>query len=252
MKPETCGEVEEVQECHENYQAGCTESDKPRYDAYLNFLNNRTPRPTVKPKKILTRQDFKRLDDTMPDDLKLGHNAEHPQELAALGQGTIHGLVGFLYIAFPSGVESTNCQLSGEGNVDYHIHIGFDPAAAKRLREGWRPNQAEKHELQQQSIIVEMTPHYRLWHQPDWSNDLLAKVIGRQVKVVGQLLADNEHARAKDSCAHPNADKDKCWRASIWELHPVTEFFVCGPNAGSTCDAASPNWVKLKKVTQQF
>jgi len=152
-------------------------------------------------------------------------------------------------ISLPSGVESTNCQLKGDGNVDFHIHIGFDAAAAKRLREGWTPNKDEKHGLQQQSVIVEMTPHYRLWEQPDWSIDTVTKVIGRQVKVVGQLVADNEHARAKDSCAHPNADKKNCWRASIWELHPVTEFYICGPNSDSTCAADSTNWVKLKDVT---
>jgi len=144
LTPETCGDIESVEQCHEDYQTGCTESEKPRYDAFLNFLKNRVPKPTVKPKKILSRQDFKRLDDTMPDDLKPGHNAEHAEELAALGQGSIYGLVGYLYIAFPSGVESTNCQLSGEENVDYHIHIGFDTTAAKRLREGWRPDPAER------------------------------------------------------------------------------------------------------------
>jgi hypothetical protein len=44
------------------------------------------------------------------------------------------------------------------------------------------------------------------------------------VKVVGQLLADTEHAIAKDNCVHPKAKKDTCWRAAIWEIHPVIEF----------------------------
>jgi hypothetical protein len=191
----------------------------------------------------------------MPESLKPGHNAEFAEELASLGQGAVYGVVGYLYLAFPSGVESTNCQLKDDSddhaNVDYHIHIGFDSAMAKRLRDGWKPSEgAEKRGLQQTSIIVEMTPHYRLWHQPDWSIPLLSSVIGRQVKVVGQLLADNEHAKAKDSCAHPNAVKSKCWRASIWELHPVTEFYVCGPNKDSTCPQTSPNWVRLKDLAQ--
>ena len=132
--------------------------------------------------------------------------------------------------------------------MDYHIHIGFDSETAKRLRGGWQPSDDEKHRLQQESAIVEMTPHYRIWHQPNWSIELVTGVIGRQVKIVGQLLADNEHAKAKDSCAHPNADKNKCWRMSIWELHPVTEFYVCGPGEDSTCAPTSPNWVKLKDL----
>src|SRR2546422_8763513 len=55
VKPETCDQVTNVEQCHEDYAAGCTKSEKPRYDAYLNFLKNRTPLPTAKPKKLLTR-----------------------------------------------------------------------------------------------------------------------------------------------------------------------------------------------------
>ena len=47
VKPETCDQVTTVEQCHEDYAAGCTKSEKPRYDAYLNFLKNRTPLPTV-------------------------------------------------------------------------------------------------------------------------------------------------------------------------------------------------------------
>lgn len=248
LKPETCGNIKSIDQCHEDYLTGCTASERPRYDAYLNFLKNQTPKPTVVPVKTLTRlKEFTELDDHMPDDLKPGHNAEHAEELAALGQGRIHAVVGFLYLVIVSGAESTNCQLDGEGETDYHIHIGFDAAAAKRLREGWRPTKAETHELQQTSVIVEMTPHYRKWHQPTWSDDALAPLVGRQVKVVGLLLADNEHAKAKDSCAHPNRDK-RCWRGSIWEIHPVTEFYVCGPSGDATCSATSPEWRKLKDM----
>jgi hypothetical protein len=56
-------------------------------------------------------------------------------------------------------------------------------------------------------------------------------VVGRQVKVVGQLLVDNEHNRDSDNCARSGADKTKCWRASIWELHPVTNFLVCSTDS---------------------
>ena len=260
IKPETCGQIENIEQCHQDYLTGCTASANPRYDAYLNYLKNQNPKPTVTPAKNLTQKDFEKLDRTMPADLKPGHNAEHANELAALGQGAFQSVVGYLYVAFPSGVESTNCQLKDDtkdangmpnhNNVDYHIHIGFDSAIAERLRGGWKPNKDETHGLQQQSVIVEMTPHYRAWNQPNWTIDLVTGVMGRQVKVVGQLLADNEHIKASDSCAHPNADKSKCWRASIWELHPVTEFYVCGPNVDSTCSAMSPNWMKLKDLAQ--
>jgi hypothetical protein len=57
IKPETCGDevITSAEDCHQDYSTGCTSSEKPRYDAYLNLLKNRAPKPTAKPKKILTR-----------------------------------------------------------------------------------------------------------------------------------------------------------------------------------------------------
>jgi hypothetical protein len=205
-----------------DYPTGCTANDTPHYDAYLNFLKNRTPKPTVPPAKILTRlKDLTDLDDSMPEDLKPGQNAEQAAELAALGPGAIYGVIAYLYFVTVSEKESSNCQLDGNG-TSYRIEIGFDSEVARRLRAGWKPSMAEMHELQQKSIVVVMTPHYRRWHQRTWADDVLTPFVGRQVKVVGQLLADSEHLEARDSCAHPNAD-ERCLRASIWEIHPVKE-----------------------------
>ncbi len=245
IEPETCENVQTLDDCHENYPTGCTKAQKPRYDAFLNYLKNQTPKPTSKPLKTVTQQDFKALDEQLPDGLKKGNNGEYAQELAKLGQGNIYALVGYLYLIQVTGAESTNCQLDNkqEEQTDYHIHIGFDPAVANNLREGTSVVQKE---LQQTSVIVEMTPHYRAWHQPKWTSDLVKRFLGRQVKVVGQLLADTEHAIAKDNCAHPHAVKDKCWRASIWEIHPVIEFYVCDNEA--LCAANSPTWRKISDM----
>jgi len=257
LSPERCEDVETVDQCHMNYPTGCgipknatNANYTPRYDAYLNYLKNQTPKSTIQPVKILTRADFTGLEDKMPADLKKGHNGEHAAELAALGQGQILGLVGYLYIVQVTGKESTNCELSGADDqgrdkTDYHIHVGFDETAARRLRDGWKPTKDETLGLQQTSVIVEMTPHYRQWHQPTWTAERLQPHLGRQVRVIGQLLADNEHADASANCAHPNADKNKCWRASIWELHPVIEFYICSE---VTCAPNSPNWKKVKDL----
>jgi hypothetical protein len=92
-----------------------------------------------------------------------------------------------------------------------------------------------------------MTPHYRAKYHPQWTDTLLKSIYGRQVKVVGQLLLDNDHAKASDICSSPPAatDDKKCWRASPWELHPVTEFYVC-PNA--SCEVDGSDWVALDEA----
>jgi hypothetical protein len=242
VQRETCEDVSSVDVCHENFPTGCTKSLKPRYDAFLNYLKNQVPKPTSKPLKILTRQNFKALDDDTPDGLKKGNNAEHADALAKMGQGNIYGVIGYLYLVQVTGAESTNCQLSGrtDQQTDYHIHVGFDAATAKKIRDG---DAVEQLSLQQTSIVVEMTPHYREWRQPTWTNTLLEKFLGHQVKVVGQLLMDNEHVNANDNCADPLAVMSKCWRASAWELHPVTEFYVCP--TPTPCAATSPKWKRL-------
>lgn len=245
VEAETCDHVQGIEDCHENYKTGCTKAKKPRYDAFLNYLKNQTPKPTTKPLKTLTRADFKTLDDNLPDGLKIGNNGEHADELARLGQGNIYALIGYFYIIQMTGAESTNCQLDGRANKEtgYLIHIGFSAEDAKALRIDPTPAAAKRKQLQQKSIVVEMTPHYRAWHQPRWDSELAKRFIGRQVKVMGQLLANNAHANATDSCAHPNVVKSKCWRASVWELHPVIEFYVCDSKA--SCAADSTKWKKL-------
>src|SRR5690349_10163756 len=64
------------------------------------------------------------------------------------------------------------------------------------------------------------------------------------LKVVGQLMVDNYHFKAADDCGLSNATSG-CWRSTIWEMHPVSQFFVCNLSAG--CDASSPDsaWTSL-------
>jgi hypothetical protein len=141
-----------------------------------------------------------------------------------------------------TGAESTNCQLSGPDETDFHVGVGFDATTAQALRGGGSVSAADFKRLQQTSIVVEMTPYYRALHHPRWTSTLMRSVVGRQVKVVGQLMADNEHANARDNCAHPDADMNKCWRASMWEIHPVIQFYVC---QNEPCALDSTDWVRV-------
>ena len=55
---ETCEDVSSVDVCHENYPTGCTKAQKPRYDAFLNYLKNQVPKPTSKPLACLSGKGY--------------------------------------------------------------------------------------------------------------------------------------------------------------------------------------------------
>lgn len=66
------------------------------------------------------------------------------------------------------------------------------------------------------------------------------------IVVVGSLTYDNEHF-VNDNPASPKSSQPK--RFSLWEIHPITAFYVCP--AGDGCDStqvtqwvALENWVK--------
>jgi hypothetical protein len=91
-------------------------------------------------------------------------------------------------------------------------------------------------------VIVEMTPHYRFQFDPDaWTLANLHPALGHKVRIVGQLLVDSEHNKPADNCALANKTA-KCWRYSIWELHPVTSFEYC---ADDSCTEAIGNWIPI-------
>src|SRR5439155_2497221 len=135
-----------------------------------------------------------------------GNHGDFKSELEKQGEGKIFGLIGYLYYAKKTGAESSNCQLDSDdeegSNVDYHIGIGFDDDLAKLLAPGKHPNAADRKAMQQKSVIVEMTPHYRDTFETDkWTIDSLRQIVGKQVRVVGQLIIDSEHNVASQNCA---------------------------------------------------
>jgi hypothetical protein len=87
-----------------------------------------------------------------------------------------------------------------------------------------------------------MTPYYREQFRPSWTLPKVQNVIGRQVKVIGQLMIDNVHHKPADDCGLADADLSSCWRASVWEVHPVTSLQVC---SAEHCEVNSANWVNL-------
>jgi len=246
VQVETCEDVSNFEDCHDNYPTGCSNSQNPNYDAYLNFVKNQLPTGSPDSDSVLEAGDFSEFEDKLPAGLGTRNHAHYAQELETLGEGQIRMVEGYLYYVVDTGKksgtgESSNCQLVGDGNADFHIGIGFDASVAQQL--GGHGHPAMK-DLEQNSVIVEMTPHYRAQFHPKWTFAQVQKALGRPVLVIGQLMADNEHSKAKDDCGNPHSNTSTCWRASIWELHPVMEFYVCtGTHA---CDAGDlTTWTKL-------
>ena len=269
-----CEEVTDFQDCHSRYPTGCSAAGG--YDAALNLLKDELTPPST-PLKYLTQQDYASLDAHIPAGLSRNNHGQFGSQLKDMGEGNVYGLIGYLYYSQHTGAESSNCDLTAAGppndpdysNVDYHIGIGFDPTVAQSLRGGAVPAAADANAalakrkakptsggtsfptLQQSSVIVEMTPHYRFhFESGTWTYDNLQKVVGRQVRVVGQLLIDNEHNLPSQNCATAKtaADKQSCWRASVWELHPVMRFQVCSRGTNDCSPNDSAEWVELDQL----
>lgn len=252
-----CEDVQGMDDCHTRYPHGCTLSEKGRYDTFLNLLKNeiKFPNGTQPASFFSTKEEFQNLDRRAPADLGKLNHIDFKDELIAMGEEKPLGVVGFLYYVTPEDKddgETSNCKLSdSEDEVDFHIGIGFDAALAQRVHEaangGKKLTKTEKDRLHPESIVVEMTPQYRAHIRPEWTSEILDRQLGRQVKVAGQLLLDNEHNIPDQNCALPGA-KDRCIRASAWELHPVTRFQVC--QSSDSCDLNSNDWIDLEKLSE--
>jgi len=238
--------IADFQACHDNYPTGCSKA--AGYDAYLNSLKNLTPSAPSGGINYLGQSDFDNLNTGTPATLGQNNNhSEFKDQLSKLGEGSQRGIIGYLYYFQATGAESSNCELTGPdaqgGNVDFHIGIGFDQKLAAQVNAA-NPSKPPK-TLQQQSVVVEMTPHYRARFEDGiWTLANLKPALGHKVRIVGQLLVDSEHDKPADNCALEGtaAQRNHCWRYSIWELHPVTVFEYC---ADDSCTQNSKNWIPL-------
>jgi hypothetical protein len=261
LQPETCADnLQTVDDCHDNYKAGCTHSEHPNYDAYLDYLKNSMPDPASPPSSVnqgnpIDAAFLSDHENNTPDTLTAYNHAQHAPDLSDMGEGQVVSVIGTLFYTIHGGAESVNCQLSGdESLVDFHIGIGFSdfPLGADvlgQLRSGsdFRSvlQLGDQLTLEQNSFVVEMTPYYREQFKSGWTLRKVQSVTGRQVKVNGQLMIDNFHHKSSDDCGLADANPDKCWRLSVWEIHPVTSFQVC---SADHCDANSTNWVNLEDM----
>jgi hypothetical protein len=115
---------------------------------------------------------------------------------------------GYVVEVVEGGVEAANCYSYRER--DLHIHVAARPDAP---RTEW--------------LVLEVTPRTRrqaLERGRDWSAaSLRVELSGRRCRFEGWLLFDREHADESENMA-PGARGN--WRATAWEIHPVTAIEV--------------------------
>ena len=145
------------------------------------------------------------------------------------GEGKLVRLTGFIAEGLDphanSGGESVNCRLRTAANNDFHISIARLPSHSEF-----------------QGVVAEMIPHDR---PAGWTIRKLKQVKQRRllVMLVGGLFYDNDHVVNADPTDNLRGEPK---RFSLWEIHPITKFFVC-KRAGNACSASnSSHWTRLE------
>lgn len=119
--------------------------------------------------------------------------------------GRVEGYVIDVSYARP---EATNCF--NPCRRDIHILVAQRKDAAKN-----------------EQVVIEVTPHFHDWAAQqglDWSEEALqAELVGHWCEFEGWLYFDVGHTDQSENTASHNTTN---WRATAWELHPVTKITV--------------------------
>ncbi len=123
---------------------------------------------------------------------------------------------GFVIDVKVGGKESCNCEAADPAERDTHIELGLADRVDERQR-----------------VIVEVTPRLRILRRKageDWTTDALREKYQKQwVEVTGWLTFDTAHIKQAENT---NPGNEGNWRATCWEIHPVTNItLVDGPPA---------------------
>ena len=120
-------------------------------------------------------------------------------------------VIGYVKDVKPGGIETVNCKTKDKKLRDTHIELVLDAM----------------NEDKNKVFVVEITPRLRKIMDEkgeDWSTSMIrAKYLGRWVEVEGWMFYDTEHANMSENTRPGNP---KNWRATAWEIHPVTKLKV--------------------------
>lgn len=178
-------------------------------DPDLNTQKNRFVAPTaaeITP-NITAPADMIGL--AQPRELQSARRADWPNDSARSQVTTLEGqaatIEGYLVRAIEENTgtgESCNCH-NPQVLFDYHLYLADQPGVSI-----------------DRAIVVEMTPRWRSVN-PTWGTSsngysgfsVIEGLVGQRVRVTGWLLFDEEHL-----------DQVGKYRATVWEIHPVTLF----------------------------
>ena len=133
-----------------------------------------------------------------------GEGDENPKKYS---QSKAARLTGYVAYISKSNKETCNCGFKEPTFHDYHINLVVDPT---------------EYGDKTQHLIVEITPRLREIMKAqgvDWNLDTLKKIRHKRITVEGWLFYDWEHG---DKAYLRTGDTTKSWRATCWEIHPVT------------------------------
>lgn len=117
-------------------------------------------------------------------------------------------VVGYVHDVKVGGIETCNCRAKDAEERDTHIELVQTPEATDV----------------DERLVVEVTPTWRRFMRTtrgvDWSTAALkGSILGKWVKVRGWLLFDTQHVQ---NATNTNPDGSNLWRATCWEVHPIT------------------------------
>jgi hypothetical protein len=151
-----------------------------------------------------------------------------------VAEGSLVQISGFISAGakpHPNTGESVNCRFTQAEDNDFHINIAAKPTDTEFA-----------------GIVVEMIPRDR---NPGWTLKKLLDIQKMKLRVLvqGGLFYDNLHFVNADS-KHALGGQPK--RFALWEVHPITGFFVCSKSNGN-CDPANPddNWNAIEDFEAQ-
>lgn len=118
---------------------------------------------------------------------------------------------GYVADVKPGATESVNCHTRTVAYKDTHIELTLKPDGNDKST----------------YVIVEVTPQMRqkvAGSGTDWSTATLRQqLLGRWIRVTGWLLFDLEHT---GNATNTNPGGGNIWRATVWEVHPITAIEV--------------------------
>ncbi len=116
-------------------------------------------------------------------------------------------VIGYVVGVKKGTIESCNCKSKRDEDRDTHIEIVGNPSETRAARR----------------VIAEVTPRLRAIMKGkgiDWTLvGLREKFLHKWVKIEGWLFFDAEQVA---SSFNTNPDGDNIWRATAWEIHPIT------------------------------